>query len=163
MQTFLPYKSFTKSAEVLDWQRLGKQRVEALQIHNVLTGNVSRKCPKCKGKYKGIEVCPTCQCELKKNVGWQHHPAVLMWKGYENALVEYKNIMILEWQKRGYKNSMELIKLTTPITYPPWIGNEELHRSHRSNLLRKDFEYYSKHFKDPDNLPYIWPVIKGED
>ena len=34
MQIFLPYKSFKKSAEVLDYQRLGKQRVEALQIIN---------------------------------------------------------------------------------------------------------------------------------
>ena len=38
MQTFLPYKSFTKSAQVLDYKRLGKQRVEAMQIFNALTG-----------------------------------------------------------------------------------------------------------------------------
>ena len=36
MQTFLPYKSFKKSAETLDYQRLGKQRVEAMQIINVI-------------------------------------------------------------------------------------------------------------------------------
>jgi hypothetical protein len=28
MQTFLPYKSFEESASVLDWRRLGKQRVD---------------------------------------------------------------------------------------------------------------------------------------
>ena len=39
MQIFLPYKSFKKSAEVLDYQRLGKQRVEALQIINIIEGN----------------------------------------------------------------------------------------------------------------------------
>ena len=32
MQTFLPYSSFYQSARVLDRQRLGKQRVETLQI-----------------------------------------------------------------------------------------------------------------------------------
>ena len=39
MQIFLPYKSFKKSAEVLDYQRLGKQRVEALQSINIIEGN----------------------------------------------------------------------------------------------------------------------------
>ena len=32
MQTFLPHRSFSKSAETLDYRRLGKQRVEAKQI-----------------------------------------------------------------------------------------------------------------------------------
>mgnify|MGYP001181886526 FL=1 len=38
MQTFLPYESFRKSAEVLDWRRLGKQRVEGMQIINAIEG-----------------------------------------------------------------------------------------------------------------------------
>jgi hypothetical protein len=42
MQTFLPYEDFTLSAQVLDYRRLGKQRVEALQIYNVLVDNPSR-------------------------------------------------------------------------------------------------------------------------
>lgn len=32
MQTFLPYEDFNQSTAVLDRQRLGKQRVEALQL-----------------------------------------------------------------------------------------------------------------------------------
>ena len=32
MQTFLPYPDFIASARVLDSKRLGKQRVEALQV-----------------------------------------------------------------------------------------------------------------------------------
>jgi hypothetical protein len=36
MQTFLPYPDFYKTAQILDTKRLGKQRVEALQI---LKGN----------------------------------------------------------------------------------------------------------------------------
>ena len=35
MQTFLPYSSFTESAKILDWRRLGKQRVEGMQIIKV--------------------------------------------------------------------------------------------------------------------------------
>ena len=38
MQTFLPYESFEKSAQTLDWRRLGKQRVEGMQIINAITG-----------------------------------------------------------------------------------------------------------------------------
>ena len=34
MQTFLPYSNFYKSAKVLDQKRLGKQRVEVLQLLN---------------------------------------------------------------------------------------------------------------------------------
>jgi hypothetical protein len=38
IQTFLPYPDFEESAAVLDMKRLGKQRVENLQIIQVLTG-----------------------------------------------------------------------------------------------------------------------------
>ena len=34
MQTFLPYRDFYQSAKVLDQKRLGKQRVEVLQLLN---------------------------------------------------------------------------------------------------------------------------------
>ena len=42
MQTFLPYKSFEQSAQVLDWRRLGKQRVEGMQIINAITGKTRK-------------------------------------------------------------------------------------------------------------------------
>ena len=32
MQTFLPYADFERSAKSLDYKRLGKQRVEAMQL-----------------------------------------------------------------------------------------------------------------------------------
>ena len=38
MQTFLPYPSMGQSVRCLDYRRLGKQRVEALQILNALDG-----------------------------------------------------------------------------------------------------------------------------
>ena len=43
MQVFLPYPDFKKSLESLDNKRLGKQRVEAKQILNVLL-NRPRRC-----------------------------------------------------------------------------------------------------------------------
>ena len=38
MQTFLPYPDFRESLESLDYKRLGKQRVEAWQIYQIVSG-----------------------------------------------------------------------------------------------------------------------------
>lgn len=143
MQTFLPYRSFIKSAKTLDYKRLGKQRVEAMQILNVL-------------EKKKEKITPT------EKQGWWNHPAVLMWEGYEEALKEYFNAMITIWVERGCNNSMSLYKLKKNIRYPSWINSRKFHISHRSNLLRKDKKFYSQYnWGVPDDLPYIWPVQKA--
>ena len=132
MQTFLPYPNFTDSAKSLDYRRLGKQRVEAYQILKALSD-------------------PT--------YGWQNHPAVKMWKGYENALKHYLNMMIFEWIKRGYNNTMKYHVCDSTIVYPSFIGDNRFHASHRSNLLRKDPIYYSKfNWNESHDLPYVWPI-----
>jgi hypothetical protein len=130
MQTFLPYSDFVNISKVLDYKRLGKQRVEARQILNtILNGG-----------------------------GWSNHPAIKMWRGYENALILYSNIMIKEWILRGYRNTMEIIN-TGSVEFPLWLGDEALHASHRSNLLRKDSVWYSKFgWSESPDLPYIWPI-----
>ena len=132
MQTFLPYKDFQKSLEVLDYRRLGKQRVEAMQILNVLLGRTNTK-------------------------GWINHPITRMWEGYEPALQLYHNMCIEEWIRQGYNNNMLLENITEEIVYPHWLGNEKFHSSHRANLLRKDYEYYSQFgWKENSELPYVW-------
>jgi hypothetical protein len=82
-----------------------------------------------------------------------------MRSGYESALPVYQNYTIQEWVNRGYKNNMQFeeILIQSP-QMPSWFGDEEFHRSHRSNLLRKDYEYYSQFFDEPTNLEYSWPV-----
>lgn len=151
MQTFLPYPDFVVSAEVLDYRRLGKQRVETLQILNTLLGLSS---------------------------GWSNHPAVKMWRGHEFLLVQYGIVMCDEWIGRGYKDtcrdkiidlggslvvaeasSVILERASQGESIPEWLGNTELHTSHQSNLLRKDWNYYSKYFSGvPADLPYYWPA-----
>jgi Pyrimidine dimer DNA glycosylase len=138
IQTFLPYSNFKKSAQVLDYRRLGKQRVEVLQILNVLKG--------------GSE-------------GWKNHPAVKMWKGYEESLIDYGIIVCDEWISRKYRDTcrqkIEAYQLTVPPNkLPPWLGDPNFHLAHQSNLIRKYAEYYQPIFgKDiPNDLPYIWPV-----
>lgn len=134
MQTFLPYADFQRSVQVLDYRRLGKQRVETMQVLNILLDRTDSK-------------------------GWRNHPVVRMWTGYQEALKLYQNYTIEEWIRRGYKNNMsfEIVNLDR-VVLPDWFDNTEFHRSHRSNLLRKDFEYYSQYFDDPADLPYLWPV-----
>ena len=43
------------------------------------------------------------------------------------------------------------------IVMPPWVGSKEFHQSHKSNLTRKQPEYYSKYWSVSPHLPYIWP------
>ena len=132
MQTFLPYPSFTKTFKTLDYRRLGKQRVEAKQILNVLLDRTTTR-------------------------GWRNHPIVRMWEGYEPSLQLYHNLCINEWINQGYNNNMELENITEPIVYPHWLGNKSFHSSHRANLLRKDYEYYSKFkWREDSENPYTW-------
>jgi hypothetical protein len=132
MQTFLPYPSFNKSFKVLDYRRLGKQRVEAMQILNILLNRTERP-------------------------GWRNHPIVRMWNGYEPALQLYHNLCITEWIKQGYNNNMKLEVITEPIIFPHWLGDKSFHASHRANLLRKDYGYYSKfRWREDSENPYVW-------
>jgi len=117
-------------------KRLGKQRVEAWQIYQSLT---------------------------QPNYGWKHHPIVKMWKGCEGALLLYGKIICTEWIKRGYKDTMlsrfeqELKK--EDIIFPNWLGDERVHSSHRSNLLRKNEIYYSQfNWKESNDMPYRWVI-----
>src|SRR5438270_301007 len=149
MQTFVPVADFEQGARLLDSPRLGKQRVETLQILRAL--------------------------ELP-DYGWANHPAVLMWRGRTPALVSYGLAMVGVWRERGFGDSThaQIAEFAPEVVgvgqadlsgaglLPSWVGNEELHRSHRSNLLAKDPAFYRPRFTElfgpePDDLPYVWP------
>ena len=50
------------------------------------------------------------------------------------------------------------VRLTEDSVMPPWLGDRDFHRSHQSNLIRKDREHYGPLFPDvPDDLEYVWP------
>jgi len=140
MQTFLISGKPKETAKILDYKRLGKQRVEAIQILNVLLDETN-------------------------TAGWRNHPAVRMWKGYEPYLVKvYLKAMIDEWDRRGYKgpkckdhyNRLYKLVKNKPAIIPHWF-NEELFTSHKSNLVRKNYEYYKPLFNIEGDLPYVWP------
>jgi hypothetical protein len=134
MQTFVPLDSFKECAKILDYRRLGKQRVEVLQLLNALTGN---------------------------SKGWRNHPAALMWKDHEGSLVEYGIVICEEWIRRGYKDTcLEKIYQFVNVgscELPRWWGGD-IHRSHRAALLVKNFEYYSVFgWEEKAEINYVWP------
>jgi hypothetical protein len=136
VQTFLPYPDFAESARVLDDVRLGKQRVEAYQIVRTLSGVTK---------------------------GWRHHPAVRMWRGHENALVDYGLAMCAEWTARGRADTVAAnlvaYRHDGATDRPRWLGDPAFHASHRSNLLRKDPAWYGRFgWDEPDDLGYVWPA-----
>jgi len=183
VQTFLPYPDFAATARVLDPRRLGKQRVEALQV------------------FRGLVV---------PGYGWRHHPAVKMWAGCEEALIRYGLEMCAAWTALGHADTVAATlrdehattlrnqpaatlrdqhadtvdavsveppadtagaitperrpeprtqaELTATGAVPAWLGRDDVHRSHRSALVRKDPGYYGPLFPDADpEEPYVWP------
>ena len=137
MQTFLPYPDIKQSLNCLDNKRLGKQRVESYQIISAITGR----------KKKNGE-------EYK---GWVSHPCTVMWRKYLPYLKTYYNLSIDEWINRGFKNNMEKEVVNEEIVVPLWFGNQMFHNSHKSNLLRKDFEFYSKYeWSVNESDSYLW-------
>ena len=142
MQTFVPFPDLTATARVLDDKRLGKQRVETLQIIRALTW---------------------------ETYGWTRHPAVRMWEGHVPALGRYAEVICGEWTARGHADTCDATIRRdladagfagAEVTMPAWWGDDAVHRSHRSSLLRKDPDHYRPRFEPglPDDLPYVWPA-----
>ena len=149
MQTFLPVADFEESARLLDSPRLGKQRVETLQVLRAL--------------------------ELP-DYGWTSHPVVRMWRGRTPALVAYGLASVRVWRERGFADTTHTLiaefapevvgvpqeELARAGMLPSWVGDEAVHLSHRSNLLAKEPDFYRPLFQplfgaEPEDLPYVWP------
>src|SRR5215210_1448015 len=147
--TFAPYADFERSLRTLDTRRLGKQRVEVIQIVRART---------------------------VPGYAWSSHPAVLMWKGYEEALGRYGLTACAIWTERGFGDSCattivadlraagviairEYPELAVAGALPSWLFDEAVLVSHRSSLLRKDPEHYGPLFPGtPTDIDYVWPV-----
>jgi hypothetical protein len=133
MQTFLPLPSFQDSARVLDPSRLGNQVYR--EGMTLLRG------------------------------GWPHHPAARLWAGYRDALAAYLWAGVLELLERGrdYRARPWAVEIQTFSLHdpplPPWLGDEQLHSSHRAALLFKNFEWYSQFgWTEEPQMAYFWPV-----
>jgi hypothetical protein len=160
MQTFLTFPDFAQSAQVLDNKRLGKQRVETLQIVLAL-------------RRVNLDGSP------KTGRTWADHPIGRMWSvSHLPALILYQFEVTLEWAARGFKDTcwdktvnavggvdgeiFQQYRFGKDIM-PWWVGQDGFHRAHQSNLVRKDPVFYTPLFPDvPNNLAYHWPAADVE-
>lgn len=132
MQTFLPYPDFQSSARVLDWRRLGKQRVETLQL---LRGG-------------GWRHHPAAQM-------WRGHSNALV--AYGLAICDEWLSRGYADTCRG--KILEHYDAQSSSAMPHWLGDPAFHAAHRSNLLRKDPIHYGQFgWTEPADLPYLWPT-----
>lgn len=135
MQTFLPLPNYRATAQCLDYRRLGKQRIEAKMLLEILTTD-------------------------DKHPNWRHHPIVHLWRGYEYSVCMYGMIMCEEWIDRGFKdNTLKWFqdKHAELKDQPYQYFSEELRSSHRAALLAKDFIHYSQmSWKEKPVINYVW-------
>lgn len=148
MQTFVPYADFAESAVVLDNKRLNKQLLEGRQVYSILASN-------------------------RTTGGWVNHPAVRMWRNYDNALYQYLVAVKDACDDRGISTTKNWDAIQEmydwnwdrgdSIVMPPWWGDERVHQSHRNNLYVKDPDYYAEFVHDKrvsccESCNYFWPT-----
>lgn len=148
MQTFAPYKNCRESAKCLDKKRAWKQVVEAKQI--LATNGI--KVPKRDGGYM--------------KASYVNHPIHNIWKNHLEALMHYHDVFLEECifnhginttSKFMYELGYYENKNQNEIEFPKLFGYKPFHDSHKSNLLRKNPEFYGKYnWNVSDDLEYIW-------
>ena len=69
------------------------------------------------------------------------------------------NQALAEWARRGFASLLEPRRSSAHPAAPFWWGDDRLHASHRSALLRKNPSHYARFgWSEPPDLPYFWPV-----
>lgn len=146
MLTFLPMIGFFKSLRELDDARLGKQRQDALNILKALLTA---------GKPRGATATPNIQ----------------MWSGFEYTLAVFGMSACSVWQverRNRDKLAFEIHALVDSVPKdllePPWLGDLNFHRSHRSYLINKDADFYAVKWPNtPERMPLLWPQLVDRD
>jgi hypothetical protein len=131
LQIFFPYPSLKESVSCLDPKRLGNGIYrEALTL------------------IRG---------------GWPNHPASRIWANHKHALAQYSLFGLQELTRRGrhyphhYVTFQKYLDETPDTGMPPITLRANFCAAMRSNLLRKNKEYYGQFgWTEPDNLPYVW-------
>jgi len=153
MQIYMPYDHVERSSRVLDAVSLLNQIQDARKI---ILHNDGRSMP-------------------------EGDPLLDMWKGYSLFLAAMGFGAAGEAINRGisimgvmsltdYRVFFELvIRNSAPVSeiVPSWYGRDELHRSHRALLLKKDPIAYQR-FKEEDSSlrpssKVWWPTVEDQD
>lgn len=133
--TLMPSIGFHKSLVLIDDARLSKQRQDVLRILRGIMGEEP----------------------------W--HISHAGWEGYEYTLGVFGMSACSVWQnQRGHRDSIafqlhEILEgVPHDLVQPPWIGDLNFHRSHRSYLVRRMPEFYAEKFpNNPEGMPLLWP------
>lgn len=141
--TLMPYIGFFKSVQSLDDARASRQRQDALKI------------------LKGLMSDPAVP----------YHISQAGWSGYEYTLGVYGMSACSNWQqKRGHRDNLAfqihqiLEGVPHDLDMPPWMGDLNIHRSHRSYLIRRLPEHYLPSWPNtPENMPILWPQLTDAD
>lgn len=142
MNTFVTHYDHRVTFARMDSRRLGKQRVECLQIIRYAIG-------------------------ADPDFAWASHPAVRMWARHTHELLRYAIEASTEWISRGYADNLRQrfhqilhwysVQATTDRRGPEWLADPRQHVAHCSNLVRKDPKYYARFWPQiPADFPYIW-------
>ncbi len=142
MQTFLPHPDYRKATQALDSRRLGRQIMESALL------------------LRGLRQGPTRADG--RPTPWYHHPASLMWRGYEGALAEYALACCHEWRRRMTTPRVEEAEIAVACAKgdpapPPWLDDSRFHAGHRGHLYRKDSEQYAAFVADA-NAQLLYPA-----
>ena len=143
LHTHLPFANFRKSAQSLSNRTLARQLMDgqALLERDMIDGR-----------------------------GFRDEPAVIMWHGYEQALVFYMGAIVTEHEARGnsepimWKFIVAHYHPRERFVFPWWLGDPDIHYSHQSNLLASDYHHYHNEYPSaPTGLKYIWPEDVASD
>lgn len=179
--TFLLHTNFSQSAKLLDYRRLGKQRLEAKEIWEflkqlrliaslfniedfprekdtsveerqnwitkVMSSMKDRNIKKIILRndqvsyvYKGDNGTYKSDDNQKViTLAYKGNPAVRLWLGFEDGLLEYYNAHVREWISRGYKNTMPIFDVKNSPR-PKWTYNDDIIRRFKSMLMKRELE-----------------------
>lgn len=93
-----------------------------------------------------------------------------MWYGHEYALALHGMILLTALVKRGRNPTeitptalnqigLDLERAGAELIPPPWLGDLDVHRSHRSQLIMRTPAYADIWPNTPERMPVLWPQI----
>jgi hypothetical protein len=85
-------------------------------------------------------------------------PVLAMWRGHGDAIRHYHNFCVYFARKRGLNTRAKSLTIKNfSYSMPWWWGNDRVHGSHRSSLLKKNHLHYSKFWKEEHDRSLYWP------
>lgn len=144
MITWLTRKGYGTAAKDLDDERLLRQLKNTVAILDMLQ-------------------------DLGRDDEEYNNPELKMWRGYEYSLCMYGQMCVMAAMNRhmlsdkndaGFFRRMlgDMKDAGLDQEKPPWHGDVDIIRSHRSRLVQIDPKFYGPVFPGtPKNMPVLWP------